>query len=389
MIAREGHSGKLWWLPLALFASALGLPARSAVGQGLPPSAQSPRAEIVLIGDGDAIVRVKDVTAELLARDRIEVTWSAQDSFRPQDIFDRRAGDDAPASPDGPHRGSSKEPTREGGVAVWIDLSAPAEARLYFRDSRAERFFIRSLPLAQGIDEIAKEEIAHVVTNAVVALGRGRGEALTRSEARTALHMESVQQPQRGAGARSSPPLRFEVAALAGGQVFASDIPFAPAVTVSLALTRGPRWGRTEGALGAWMDLGYQFATHYQGATVGAAVQTAFLRAGMMWRIEGPGALGWRFGLGAGADRIHYQPQGDSALVDLAPASSFYVPVIRLLAGLDLRLIDSLVLTAQVSADAALTEIHFDLRDSGGRLSRELVPYPVRPGVSLGIAFLF
>jgi hypothetical protein len=283
---------------------ALCLAGRLAVAEE-SPAVRSPRAHITLVGQGAASTSVKDVTAELLARDRIVVTWSTQNAFQAQDIFERGG---------------------EDGVSVWIDLSATTEARLYFRDARADRFFIRALMVAQGIDEIAKEEIAHIVSNAVVALGPGSGEALTRSQARAVLHMPPAQEPAPQVATQHFPPLRFEAAFMASAQVFAHEIPIVSGVAASLALTRGPRWGRAGGAFGGWMDLGYQFAVHYQGPTVGATVQYASLRAGLLWETEGYGALALRFGLGAGADRVNYQPQGSSAAVDLAQASSFYVP---------------------------------------------------------------
>jgi hypothetical protein len=118
-------------------------------------------------------------------------------------------------------------------------------------------------------------------------------------------------------------------------------------------------------------------------------VQTTSVRAGALWELDGYGTLAVRFGLGAGEDRIHYQPEGQSALVDLAPASTFYVPAASLWAGLHVRLVDSLALTARVSADATLAKVHFDLHDSSGQNVRVLVPYAIRPGASLGLAFLF
>lgn len=131
------------------------------------------------------------------------------------------------------------------------------------------------------------------------------------------------------------------------------------------------------------------FADTYQGAAVGATVQTTSVRAGALWKIDGDGLLALRFGLGAGADRIHYRPEGQVTLVDLAQESTFYVPAASLWAAFDVRLMASLALTARVSADATLAKIHFDLHDSSGQNVRVLVPYAVRPGAALGLAFGF
>jgi hypothetical protein len=329
------------------------------------PQAARPPAEITLVGNAVACAGVQEVVAELLARDGASATWGTRNEFQPRDIFDQ------PAS---------------GGVAAWIDLSAPAEARLYFRDAVADRFYLRALPLAHGIDEVAKEAIAHVVSNAVVALGQGTGEALTRSEAREALHLRPA--PEEKSRAVEPPtPLRFAVAALAGAQLFAADLPIAAKGTLALAVARGPRWHRTGGCLGAWLDLGYQLWGRYRGPTVGADVQTLAARGGLAWEIER--RVRWRFALGAGADRYHYQPQGDSARVELARAGSFYVPVVTFAVGFELRLLENLALTSRLLVDVPLAKIHFDLHDGNGRTMRVLEPYPVLPAAALGLTFVF
>jgi hypothetical protein len=321
------------------------------------------RAEITLVGE--ASPSVKEVVVELLARDRVSVVWIARRQFQPRDIFDQRV---------------------TWGVAAWIDLSASAEARLYFRDASANRFFIRSLPLAHGIDEMAQEEVAHIVSNAVSALSQGGGETLTRSEAREVLHLQpaSEEAPEPVA---PSVPLRFTLAALAGAQLFAADLPVVAKGTLSFALTRGPAWNRVGGSFGAWLDVGYQLPGHYRGSAVGADVQAVGVRAGVLWEIE-RGVL-WRFGAGAGADRVHYQPKGDGGDVALASASSFIVPFMALWAGCDLRLWDGLALTSRISVDTALVKVHFDLNERGGPTTRVLVPYTVLPAAFLGLTLVF
>jgi hypothetical protein len=322
------------------------------------------RAEITLMGDAQACATVKEVVTELLVRDRVSVVWITRTQFQPRDIFDRRV---------------------TWGVAAWIDLSAASEARLYFRDAGADRFFIRPLPLARGIDEIAKEEIAHIVSNAVRALSQGSGESLTRSEAREALHLQPAAEEETPP-VPPEVPMRFSLSALAGAGVFASDLPWVGKGTLSLAISRGPRWNRAESSFGAWLDLGYQMPGHYRGGSVGADVQAVSARLGVLW--ETGRTLLLRIGLGAGADRVHYQPQGDGDHVALAAASSFTVPVLSLWVGMDVRLLDWLALTSRISVDAALAKVHFDLNDSNGKSTRVLVPYPVLPAALLGLALV-
>jgi hypothetical protein len=365
---------------LLLFVVALmGLPARPArADEPVSHTSRAP-ADIILVGEDAPCAGVQEVVGELLSRDGVAVTWTRQKHFRPEDIFDR--GGSPPASPPGRPGGA------EVGVVAWIDLSAPVEARLYFRDAGADRFFIRSLPLARGIDEIAKEEIAHIVSNAVVALRQGGGAALTRSQAHQALHVQPSPEAAPEAGGEPSAPLRFDVAAMAGAQLFASDLPVVARGALSLALARGPRWHRTGGSFGAWLDLGYQFPGRYQGSAVGADLQIASGRAGVLWQRGRTLLL--RLGLGAGADRVHYRPRGDTTRVELASASSFTIPVLSSWVGTELRLLDWLALTSRLSFDAALARIHFDLQDGHGQTTRVLVPYPLLPAAFIGLATIY
>jgi hypothetical protein len=351
-------------LALLLLALVTASPLLVEADEPASPAAPAP-AEITLVGGGAESATVRELTSELMSRDRVAVTWTVREQFQPRNIFDRA----------GSHQ-----------VAAWIDLSAANEARLYFRDASADRFFIRSVSLPRGIDEIAREEIAHIVRNAVLALSQGSSQALTRSEARQALNLPAP------AGEDPEPtkphvPLRFALAAMAGARTFAPDLPVVARGTLSLTLTRGPRWSRVGGNLGAWFDLGYQVPGHFQGSSVGADVGSASARAGALWEVER--AVLWRFAVGAGADRVHYQPSGDRDHVELASASSFYVPVVSVWVGIELRLLDWLAVSSRISVDAALDEVHFDLHDSSGRTTRVLVPYRVLPGAALGFALVY
>jgi hypothetical protein len=321
----------------------------------------------VLLGPASATAAVKDVTTELLAREHVNVSWVGQASFRPQDIFALEAGASSAA------------------IAVWIDLSAAAEARLYFRDVRADRFFLRSVPLARGIDEMAKEEIAHIVANAVSALSTGLGETLTRTQARVALDMRRAPELR---SVEAPSPWRWSATLLLGGQLFASELPPVANAAGGLALAH-PLPGRWSNAVGGWASLGYQLAADYRGSMVGATVQSTALRAGGLWTGELSRRLVLGVALGAGVDRIRYSSQAMREEVTGSPGGTFYVPAVCLWVGLDFRLVDGLALTVHVSSDVLLEEIHFNLDDSDGRVSRVLEPYSLRPGAAFGLAYTF
>ena len=229
-----------------------------------PAPAPSLRANITLLGPTPDAAAVQEVTTELLAREHVDVSWATRTSFAPQDIFER-----------GPEADDAT-------IAVWIDLSEPGQARLYFRHSRADRFFLRSLLLPQGIDEMAKEEIAHVVANAVLALGKGTGDALTRTQARTALQVPPA--PEAGPMAAPAPRALYGAAALLlGAERLAHEVPFVAQVAALLAVTHRLPGGRTS-ALGGWASFGYyQLDAEHRVGVVKTEVQAMALRAGLLW----------------------------------------------------------------------------------------------------------
>jgi hypothetical protein len=328
---------------------------------------------VTLIGPEAARASVREVSGELLVRAGVATSWAAQASFRSQDLF------------------AAAQDNRDDAVGVWIDLSSSSTAHLYFRDAGSKWFVIRSLPLPGGrrLDEIAREEIGHIVATAVVALGTGTGKALTRSEARAALETQSVSIQVATPPATSGPPPRLALAPWATAQLFAPQKATTGFLGLSVAMARGPRWGQGPGRLGAWLDVGYQIAGGYNGERVGADIHTTSLRAGLLWDIRRLRAVLLRVGLGGGIDHVTYRPRGESTNVDLAAAGRFLIPEVCLWGGVELRATEHLALSLRALADLALVRVHYDVDSGDGQRRQVLVPYLVRPGLSLGAALLF
>jgi hypothetical protein len=61
-------------------------------------------------------------------------------------------------------------------ACVWLDLgvSAPALAIVYISATASEQVVIRRMPLPAGFDEVAREEVAHIVASSIEALHAGR-----------------------------------------------------------------------------------------------------------------------------------------------------------------------------------------------------------------------
>jgi len=360
------------WRILALTACVLAawLAPRSPRAEDAPAPAPPLRAAVTMVGHAPEAPALREVTGELLARERVAVTWSSREGFRAQDIFER-----APAAD-------------QGAIAVWIDLSETEQARLYFHDARAERFFLRAVSLPRGVDELAKEEIAHIVANAVVALGTGSGEALTRNQARTALQLPPPV-AEVGPSAPPAPPvLQGSVAVLAGAQRFADELPWVAKGSALLQLTH--RWASPRiPALGAWVGFDYQLSARHREDRVGARLQALAWRAGLLVTIALPHSLRLSLAAGAGVERIRYWPEARSEGIVAAPAGSVDVPVLAFWAGLDWQLVGRLALTLHLGAGVPLEKVHFDLDTGAGETSRVIELHAFRPGAAVGLAYGF
>jgi hypothetical protein len=72
------------------------------------------------------------------------------------------------------------------GVAVWVTLRAPEQARLYFAAAGARdetvRYLLRDVPLDDGLDEIGSERVAQVVHSSVTALVDDSADVIARPD---------------------------------------------------------------------------------------------------------------------------------------------------------------------------------------------------------------
>src|SRR5436189_68309 len=79
---------------------------------------------------------------------------------------------------------------------VWIDARDPARTTLYLADGAWERVLVRTVATPQALDEVAREEIGHIVQDAVAALRAGLHIGFTtRDEARASLRLAPLPAP--------------------------------------------------------------------------------------------------------------------------------------------------------------------------------------------------
>jgi hypothetical protein len=327
----------------------------------------APRAEIVLVGPESATRPVREVVDELLSRDGVAVSWSARDRLRVGEIVET-------------------PPARAAATTfVWIDLSSPVEARVYFRDAAGQRFIIRAVSLQPELAALAVEEIAQIVKSVLRALGAGTVRALSLTEARAALG-EARTPPQSPAPPSPTRQTSAEIGTAALGQLYAPQLNFVGRIDASVAVISRRAAGAPvfPGTLGGCLAFGYGLPARFEGETIGADLRTLSVRAGVVWEPWRRGPTTIRLGLGGGLDRVEYRPTTAVAGAALAPPGDFLAPIGWVAAEVRLEILDRLALVAGAVAEASMSGDHFDAYDQGGARTQVLVPFGVRPGLSLG-----
>ncbi|MBK9001097.1 MAG: hypothetical protein IPM35_35695 [Myxococcales bacterium] len=288
----------LWLLGLAL-AGPAGADERRAV-------------QLELSGPRDRLDRVELALGDLLGRLPIAVATSRSQAL------DLRAVVEPP---------SSREPAD---VRVWVDVSSPDQATLYFTDASWERILIRRFPLTKDLDEVEREELAQIVRSAVEALLGGAKIGITREEARAELlppqpsappPVEARPLPPRLEKQPPPPSWRLEPGAFYEGTPYAGALWQGPGLALDVGAPGLP-------SLGARSTLGYRAPILLEDEVLGVRLQalTARVMGQLAWNPE---PLGLRVAAGPGLDLTHVQPRrvGDQGAP--APASWDPVPVLR------------------------------------------------------------
>ena len=346
-------------LALTLFAVTLAVagPVRGQAGVD-DRSPATTTVDVTLIGPEAALAPVREVTADLLARNGATVAWRNAAKLLAEDVIEAPTGQRGPP------------------VAVWVDVSSGFEARIYFRAAAGRRFVIRRVSLPAGMGPLAAEEIAQIIQSVLRALASDTDWAMSLPEARIALSV-----PEQPPPAPPPAPPRATtvgVGSAVAGQLYAPGLPLVGGVDVSIAGLYRP------GSFGGRLVLGYGFPAHFAAGAVGADLQQSKLRLQLVWEPWRRGRFAIRLGLGGGADRVNYTPTAELPGALPAPGSAFITAIACADAALHVELGPRLALAAAVVADVSLQRVHFDAYDADGNLDEVLIPHRVRPGLTLG-----
>ena len=337
---------------------------------------RAPRVELTVVADEPCAPQLRAVLAEQLADVAGEVAWSCRATFDEEDLF--RAGPRA-------------RPRGETTVRIWIDISTPTDARVYLEDERSERFVIRRLPLAHGLDEISREELGQIARSGTLAVVGGRSETLTRAQVRSTLsawparrpaadtpHLRATASgPPTPAPAPPTPPPVVELGPAWSVQALSRALPLGQEIALGLSV-RPPTW-----ALFGWTEVGLRVPATVDAQPVDVKLGAVAGRLGVGYRRPLAGRASWGVGAGIGLNRWSFAAGRASTPVDTAPAGAFFAVTGRALFALELGVATRMTAGLRLFCDVATADVHYDYRDAAGVSHRLLTPWAVMPGAGV------
>jgi hypothetical protein len=331
---------------------------------------RSGRAAINIVMDAPCAPALRDVIADQLADLTTEIAWTCRDRFDPEAAL-------RPAMPG------------ESGLRVWIDLRVATEARLTLGDEGADRFVVRRIPLAHGLDELGREQIGQIVRFATLAVRAGESETLTRTAARAAVADWAASPPRpqedtravRADAAPRQPRLSVDIGAIWSLQAFAREIPLVHELALAASV------GRATSALSAWMEAAYRLPASDRADPIGVELDAAALRLGIAAGQPATRFAAVGIAAGVGLQRISFTPVGVASSVEPAAAGTFWSATARLSVAVAVRVTAHLTVGARISGELAAADIHYDLRDASGAPHRVMTPFRVAPGLGVGLSW--
>jgi hypothetical protein len=340
-----------------------------------PAGADAPtRAEVALeIAAGDArdSEALAQVARELLGRLELDVRTVQVGRI---DVAAIAAPPAAPAGVEPPL------------ARVWIDWQTPGRATLYLLDARRDRLLVRQVERPAGGDELAREELGHILETACEGLLAGGEIGLPRAGAVSLLLppprappvvVAAPAPPAEDLAARVEAAVLYEAGLLGPGE----SITHGPMASLFL------RFGRRAVRWGVWSTAQLRLPVHAADGGAGLALQAGALRA--LLAVERPltPRATLRGGLGGGVELVRVTPESttpDRVLVE--PPRTLAFAVGRAAIGLDVRLAARTSLVAILATDVDLTGQRYVFARAGGE-QVILRPWRLRPAAALGLAF--
>ena len=188
---------------------------------------------------------------------------------------------------------------------VWIDASRRDRCTVIVADPRVDRVLVRRVPLARGLDEIAREAVALIVQDTVDALRRGQRIGVPREEGISSVEddapMVAVVAPPV-----TTAPSRAGVSVTLGWALQPWATPLRVAQGPEL---RAAWWVDRRGRFAVTVDAGMRLPMAWDEGAVAVTAVPAMVRVGAGY--EAPLGARWALGafVGAGVDAVWVTPR--------------------------------------------------------------------------------
>jgi hypothetical protein len=276
---------------------------------------------------------------------------------------------------------------------VLLDFTAPEQATLFLIDPRRGRVFVRRMPLAHGLDAVARASARFVVEQSIDAILEGRDIGVSREEfQRSILPRPTVSEappPPAVAAPAPAPP---------------APAPQAPARTqIHLSLAGGYEivaMGSSEYQQAAKIEVAGRFA-RLQVAVAGrlaapmtvsgdgaeARLSTGGFGVSVAGRLLNAGDLSVLAGLGGGLDLTRVAPAVTTP--GLQPESAFWAPAPWVAPFAKLEwLFGRISVAVGVGAEIHPLAERYTVRNSGGTAD-VFVPWRLRPAAAVLVGVVF
>jgi hypothetical protein len=314
-----------------------------------------------------AAASVREDLQELLARRGVDVRYRRLDAVDRDEVL--RPAAQSPCSL----------------ACIWIDLGVASAGRafVYISATAADQVVIRSLPLPGGVDEVAREEVSHIVATSVEALQAGRPLTAAADHPDDAVVAKAEPPPPPPPPAPPAGAAWVGAGLGAGAARESSDHLALP--TLGLSLLVGSERARLAPAL--WLQAA-GFSSDASGDTVALRFRGGELAAMGAIATSPHGRAVARLGLGAGLELRSTTPSlaGGAAAGGLALASPPLDPTVfvRAAARFEYRLFGRVGLFAALACDARVMSHRYTIVKDAMTES-VYQPDRLRPSLFVGI----
>lgn len=346
----------------------------------------SRRVEVVVAATPEVDAQLTPVLLELLRRLPVELTLTRAESIDVAQVVTPPQAEPSPAL-----------------ARVFIDARGRDAATVYLVDASWERVLVRRLPLERGLDEVAREQVAHVVESAVATLVAGGVIGVSRVEATAQLGVTTELPPPVEPVQPPSPPSRSPPPPLSATQTNPpSTAPRAPERVIQArtsvgwvlspwtpqTLSQGPELrlgvdvGRGRFTWGGVVSGRYSLSREVRSTVVGMRIEGAGLRAMARARYSLESSFAVLAASGFGFDRETFRPTpGESPNVVLQAGGARTAGLLASSLGMEVRVAGPLWLGAEAGVELDLAPDDYVVRFGSGFVAIA-EPLQVRPTFS-------